>query len=134
MDANRALGPSMMFEFTQSAYRAFGPLEHEAMASLAERGFRFSLDHVADLRFEPKELADRGFRAQGASEAPAQSRDRRAERHPFRRSRRPAGALGIDLVAERIESESMVIDLLDYDVRFGQGFCSRPRARCAPRP
>jgi hypothetical protein len=36
---------------------------------------------------------------------------------------------GIDLIAERIESESMVVDLLDYDVRFGQGFLFSP-----PRP
>ena len=49
---------------------------------------------------------------------------------------------GIDLIAERIESESMVVDLLDYDVRFGQGFLfSPPRpvraggaAAAAPRP
>ncbi len=40
----------MMFEFTQKAYRGFGPLEHESLAALAERGFRFSMDHVADLR------------------------------------------------------------------------------------
>jgi cyclic-di-GMP phosphodiesterase TipF (flagellum assembly factor) len=36
---------------------------------------------------------------------------------------------GIDLVAEKIESENMVVDLLDYDVRFGQGFLFSP-----PRP
>ncbi len=36
---------------------------------------------------------------------------------------------GIDLIAERIESENMVVDLLDYDVRFGQGFLFSP-----PRP
>jgi cyclic-di-GMP phosphodiesterase, flagellum assembly factor TipF len=36
---------------------------------------------------------------------------------------------GIDLIAERIESESVVLDLLDYDVRFGQGFLFS-----APRP
>jgi cyclic-di-GMP phosphodiesterase TipF (flagellum assembly factor) len=39
------------------------------------------------------------------------------------------GRFGIDLVAERIESESTVVDLLDYDVRFGQGFLFSP-----PRP
>ena len=39
------------------------------------------------------------------------------------------GASGIDLIAERIESESTVVDLLDYDVRFGQGFLFSP-----PRP
>jgi cyclic-di-GMP phosphodiesterase TipF (flagellum assembly factor) len=36
---------------------------------------------------------------------------------------------GIDLIAERIETESTVVDLLDYDVRFGQGFLFSP-----PRP
>ena len=42
MDANRALASALMFEFTQSAYRDFGPIEHESLAALAERGFRFS--------------------------------------------------------------------------------------------
>ena len=39
------------------------------------------------------------------------------------------GRFGIDLIAEKIESEAMVVDLLDYDVRFGQGFLFSP-----PRP
>jgi cyclic-di-GMP phosphodiesterase, flagellum assembly factor TipF len=39
------------------------------------------------------------------------------------------GRFGIDLIADRIESESTVVDLLDYDVRFGQGFLFSP-----PRP
>src|SRR5262249_43276240 len=39
------------------------------------------------------------------------------------------GALGIDLIADKIESEGPVVDLLDYDVRFGQGLLFSP-----PRP
>src|SRR5262249_28192841 len=39
------------------------------------------------------------------------------------------GRFGIDLIADKIESEAMVVDLLDYDVRFGQGFLFSP-----PRP
>ena len=62
MDANRALASSLMFEFTQEAYRNFGPIEHESLAALAERGFRFSMDHVTDLHMEPNELANRAFR------------------------------------------------------------------------
>lgn len=37
--------------------------------------------------------------------------------------------MGIDLIAERVETETTVVDLLDYDVRFGQGFLFSP-----PRP
>ena len=39
------------------------------------------------------------------------------------------GRFGIDLIAEKIESEGSVVDLLDCDVRFGQGFLFSP-----PRP
>jgi cyclic-di-GMP phosphodiesterase TipF (flagellum assembly factor) len=34
MDANRALAPALIFEFSQSAYRGFGPLEQESLAAL----------------------------------------------------------------------------------------------------
>ena len=130
MDANRVLGPSMLLEFTHAAYRSFGPLEHEALASLAERGYRFSLDHIADLRIEPKELADRGFRFVKVPAKMLLSRITGASSdiHPADLADLLARS-GIDLVAERIESESMVVDLLDYDVRFGQGFLFSP-----PRP
>src|SRR6185295_4154486 len=62
LDANRAIAPSLVFEFTQSAVRAMGPLDHESLAALTERGFRFSMDNVTDMRIEPRELAGRGFR------------------------------------------------------------------------
>ena len=130
MDANRALSGALTFEFTQKNFRAFGPIEHEALASLAERGFRFSMDQVTDLRLEPKDLANRSFRFLKvpaalllASPGGAQS-----DIHPGDLADLLARA-GIDLIAERIENESAVVDLLDYDVRFGQGFLFSP-----PRP
>lgn len=130
MRANRALAGSLMFEFTQAAYRSFGPIEHESLAALADCGFRFSMDHVTDLRFEPKELADRSFRFIKVPAnlllnraATAQS-DIQAEDLADLLARN-----GIDLIGERIENESTVVDLLDYDVRFGQGFLFS-----APRP
>ncbi len=130
MDANRALANALMFEFTQSAYRAFGPLEHESLAALSERGFRFSMDHVTDLRMEPKELADHSFRF---LKVPAKlllnpAATAQSDIHPGDLADLLARS-GVDLIAERIESESMVVDLLDFDVRFGQGFLFSP-----PRP
>ena len=130
MDANRALNGALIFEFTQDAYRTFGPMENEALSALAERGFRFSMDHVADLRMEPKELADHWIRF---LKVPAnlllnRAANAQSDIHPEDLADLLARS-GIDLIAERIESESMVVDLLEYDVRFGQGFLFSP-----PRP
>ena len=130
MDANRVLSTALIFEFTQRAYRAFGPLEHEGLAALAERGFRFSLDHITDLRLEPKELADRSFRFLKVPVTLLLNHGSAAQSdiHPSDLADLLARS-GIDLVAERIESESTVVDLLDFDVRYGQGFLFSP-----PRP
>jgi cyclic-di-GMP phosphodiesterase TipF (flagellum assembly factor) len=129
LGANGVLAPYLVFEFSQSSVRAMGPIEHECLATLADLGFRFSMDHMADLRVEPRELADHGFRFIKVPAALLLSRAAASgDIHPADFSDL-LGRFGIDLIAERIEGESTVVDLLDYDVRFGQGFLFSP-----PRP
>ncbi len=129
LEANRALAPHLVFELSQFAVRAMGPIEQECLAALAELGFRFSMGHVVDLRIEPRELAERGFRFIKVPAALLLSRAAASgDIHPADFSDL-LGRYGIDLIAEKIESETTVVDLLDYDVRFGQGFLFSP-----PRP
>jgi cyclic-di-GMP phosphodiesterase TipF (flagellum assembly factor) len=129
MDANRALAPSLMLELPQEAWRGMGPIEQESLSALMERGFRFSMDQVADLRMEPRDLSERGIRfvkVQAAlllNKMAAPSDIHAGDLSDL------LGRFGISLVAERIETEAVVVDLLDYDVRFGQGFLFSP-----PRP
>jgi cyclic-di-GMP phosphodiesterase TipF (flagellum assembly factor) len=130
LEANRALAPSFVLEFKQAAFRNLGPTEIENLAALSQRGYRFSIDHVTDLRIEPRDLADRGVRFIKVPAAllldPRQSST--SDIHPSDLSDL-LGRFGIDLIAEKIEGERAVVDLLDYDVRFGQGFLFAP-----PRP
>jgi len=130
LEANRALAPSLVIEFKQATFRNLGPTESEHLAALAQRGYRFSIDHVTDLRIEPRELADRGVRF---IKVPATllldpRLSSTSDIHPSDLSDL-LGRFGIDLIAERIEGERAVVDLLDFDVRFGQGFLFAP-----PRP
>jgi cyclic-di-GMP phosphodiesterase TipF (flagellum assembly factor) len=130
LDANRALAPSLVLEFKQDTVRHLGPKESENLAALVQRGYRLSIDHVADLHIEPRDLADRGVRFIKVPAALLLD-----EHHATSTNIHPSdlsdllGRFGIDLVAEKIEGERAVVDLLDFDVRYGQGFLFSP-----PRP
>jgi cyclic-di-GMP phosphodiesterase TipF (flagellum assembly factor) len=107
-----------------------GPMENESLAALAQRGYRFSLDNITDLRIEPRDLAERGFRFVKVAAPLLLNRSgiTLSDIHP----QDFAGLLsrhGVELVAVKIETEATVVDLLDYDVKFGQGFLFSP-----PRP
>jgi cyclic-di-GMP phosphodiesterase TipF (flagellum assembly factor) len=105
-------------------------LEQESLAALVERGFRFSMDQVSDLRFEPRELSDRGFRFVKVPAPVLLNRLNAGDTdiHPADLSDL-LGRHGIELIASQIENESNVVDLLDFEVRYGQGFLFS-----APRP
>jgi cyclic-di-GMP phosphodiesterase TipF (flagellum assembly factor) len=130
LEKNRDLCDLLVFEFPQSAVRAMGAIEHQSLAALRDLGFRFSLDRVSDLKISFQNLAECGFRY---VKIDAERLVRRPEElatdiHPadladyFQR-------FGMDLIASRIEREAEVVDVLDFGIRFGQGFLFSP-----PRP
>ncbi|HXF89063.1 MAG TPA: EAL domain-containing protein [Xanthobacteraceae bacterium] len=129
-DANQELAAALLLELPQNFWRASGPLAQATLAALGKRGVRFSMDHVTDLRMEPRELVNRSIRLIKvparlllADEAP-----RETDIHPADLADLMA-RFGIGLIAEQIESEATVAELLDLEVRFGQGFLFSP-----PRP
>jgi cyclic-di-GMP phosphodiesterase TipF (flagellum assembly factor) len=96
---------------------------------LRELGFRFCMDQVTDLRMEPRELGERGVRF---VKVPAALLLGHGETGSDIHAADVADLLnrhGIALIADRVETENQVIDLLDYELRFGQGTLFSP-----PRP
>jgi cyclic-di-GMP phosphodiesterase, flagellum assembly factor TipF len=129
LEANRALAPSLVLEFPQSAYRSLSAAELNSMSQLAERGFRFSLDKIQDFRIDPRGLSERGIRfvKVPAELLLSQESGITGHIHPADLSDL-LSRHGIELVVDRIESENVVVDLLELDVRFGQGFLfAQPR-------
>jgi cyclic-di-GMP phosphodiesterase TipF (flagellum assembly factor) len=130
MAANRDLAGSLIFELGQSAFNARGGVEARNMAKLADLGFRFSLDKVTNLGLDFQDLAraDVGFvkiaapllieqleddggrlTLRSIPEIEAADLATLARRH------------GVELVAEKVESERQVVDILDLDISLGQG-------------
>src|SRR3569623_429950 len=130
LEANRALAPSLVLEFKQSTFRSLGPVEIEHLAALKRLGYQFSIDNITDLRIDGRELADRGVRyikvpaSLLLDQKEAATSDIHAAALPRLLTR-----FGFVLFVEKMLGVCSVEDLLDYDVRFGQGFLFS-----APRP
>jgi cyclic-di-GMP phosphodiesterase TipF (flagellum assembly factor) len=129
-EANRVVGPALAFTLPYATLRTMGAREEENLARLTDLGFRLAIDHVFDLRFDARELADRKC---GFLKIPAGVLlDRAIQATANIHSADLAGLLaryGVELIADGVVSESTVVDLLDFELKFAQGDLFSP-----PRP
>jgi cyclic-di-GMP phosphodiesterase TipF (flagellum assembly factor) len=138
LSQNKDLSGALIFELGQAAFEARTSVEARSMAKLADLGFRFSLDKVTDLDLDSRDLARSDVRfvkvAAGVLTEQLQEVDGRltlksvkdldasdfaalARRH------------GVEIIAEKIETEKQVLEVLDLDVKYGQGHLfGEPRA------
>ena len=130
MQANRDLAGQIIFEFSQSAVLKAGPQGEKNLRFLSNLGFALSMDHVETLALDFLRLKAIGFshikvRAstltqgmEGANAAvAAEDFKKLLSRH------------GLNLIAERVEEEKTLVQLLDYNVDYAQGFLfGEPRA------
>lgn len=125
---NQDLAGSIIFEIGQATLESMGPEEEGSLAMLAEMGFRFSLDKVRTLSLSPERLAERGFRFVKVPADLLMQPEGDMDIHPMDLSPLLARR-NIELIVERVESEAMIVDLLDYNIGLGQGYLFS-----APRP
>ena len=123
MQHNKDLAQQLIFEFSQMTVNGVGPVEEASLEALAALGFRFSMDQVTSLKLDPKELHDRNFRFIKVSaqtlldgrQMAAGDIDAGDLKELLRRN-------GIQLIVDKVESEREVVDILDLNVAFGQGY------------
>ncbi|HYE43631.1 MAG TPA: EAL domain-containing protein [Caulobacteraceae bacterium] len=138
LQENRDLGGALIFELGQAAFEARGAVEARNMAKLADLGFRFSLDKVQtlDLDFADLQRSDVKFLKIGADLLLEQLLE--VEGEPALRQMKDIHAAdfaamtrryGVEVVAEKVEAERQVVDILELDIAYGQGHLfGEPRA------
>lgn len=138
LDQNKDLGSALIFELGQSAFSNRGSVEARNMAKLADLGFRFSLDKVADLNFDFADLSRADVKFLKISAQVLLDQILEVEGRLALRSMRDLQAsdfaaltrrYGVEVIAEKVEEERQVIDILELDVGYGQGHLfGEPRA------
>ncbi|MCW5759660.1 MAG: EAL domain-containing protein, partial [Phenylobacterium sp.] len=136
--ANRDLAPALVFEIGQQAFETRNGVQARNMARLADLGFRFSVDKVVNLDIDLADLGRSDVKflkvgAQALLDELTEVEDRLVLRSMPDLAAEDFALLlrryGVDLVAEKVENERQVVDLLDLDVQLAQGHLfGAPRA------
>jgi cyclic-di-GMP phosphodiesterase, flagellum assembly factor TipF len=119
---NSETASSIMFEFPQSAIENMDANLDRDLARLASLGFRFSLDQVTHFDFDPYALGQRNFRFVKIEAHRLLPSIAGGESVPVEPLKRRFDLAGIDLIVEKIESEAMLVELLELGIDFGQGY------------
>jgi cyclic-di-GMP phosphodiesterase TipF (flagellum assembly factor) len=139
MTENRDLSGSVILELRADRFEARSPVMRANMEKLTALGFRFSIDHAPGLAFDLPRLQSASVRfvKMNASQLIEQLRDPHGERPASNINRRieanevsaVMSRYGITLIAEKIEDEASVLEILEYEIPYGQGHVFG-----APRP
>ena len=139
LSENKDMAGGLIFELGLGAFEQRGSIEARNMAKLADLGFRFSIDKVGQLDLDFRELqrADVKFIKITAETLLAHldnEDDGRLSLKPMKDLHASdfaslARRYGADIIAEKIETERQVIDVLELDISYGQGHLfGEPRA------
>ncbi len=123
MNHNARLAASLIFEFAQSDLANHDDGIARNLDRLSEMGFRFSVDQIGSLELDVEELLERrvSFVKIEAAALLKQLADPESS-IAVHRMKHALDEAGIDLIAEKIEQEQQLVELLDYGIDFGQGY------------
>ncbi len=139
MEKNRDLAGALIFEIRADRFETCSRAMRAAMERLTALGFRFSIDHAKTLAFDLPRLQDAGVRfvKLNGDAMIEQMSDPGGPRPKSSINRAINGdevsavcsRYGVTLIAEKIEEEVSVVEILEYAIPYGQGHIFG-----APRP
>jgi len=139
LEQNRDLAGALIFEIRANSFEHRSRPMREAMERLTALGFRFSIDHAETIDIDLPRLQDAGIRFVKfkGGELIDQLRDPFGPRPNSSVERKISGEevasvcsrYGVTLIAEKIEEEVSVVEVLEYGIPYGQGHIFG-----APRP
>jgi cyclic-di-GMP phosphodiesterase TipF (flagellum assembly factor) len=138
LTANRDLSGALIFELGQAAFDARGSVEARNMGKLADLGFRFSLDKVTDLDLDWQDLSRSDVKFLKVAAQFLLDELTEIDGRQILRSLPDLAAedftqltrrYGVEVIAEKVEAERQVVDLLDLNLDYAQGHLfGEPRA------
>jgi cyclic-di-GMP phosphodiesterase TipF (flagellum assembly factor) len=130
------LAPCLVLELAQKDIDALSDEVAGDLRRLANAGYRLSMDQVTDLDFNLRALARQGVQFVKIDGGKLlNTAHERMALGGVRVLKQTMDEAGIDLIAEKIETEQMLVELLEFHIDFGQGYLfGEPRLSKEPPP
>jgi cyclic-di-GMP phosphodiesterase TipF (flagellum assembly factor) len=135
---NKDLHGALIFELGQAAFRQRGSVEARNMAKLADLGFQFSIDKVMELELDFQDLQRADVKFLKISAETLLDQLLEVDGEQALKAMRDINAAdfadltrryGVEIIAEKVENERQVIDVLELNIAYGQGHLfGQPRA------
>ncbi len=123
MADNRALAADLIFEFPYATIANRDEDIEQHLRQLASLGFRFSVDQVSGLNIDYGDLMRHRFKYVKIDTDVILAEVRSPRGHiAIEDIKRVVDRHGMDLIVEKVEKESDLLELLDLRVDFGQGY------------
>ena len=123
LESDRELAPRLVFEFTQHSVDNWSQEVFQFLDRLKALGCRFSIDQVQTIAFNPEDLVARGIKYVKLPAALVLNQLEPDSDFLWR-----CRQAGLVVIVEKVESEEVVRELLDYEIDCAQGYLfSEPR-------
>lgn len=123
MKSHAELAPQLVLEIGQSDLARHFAQSAPDLERLKNMGYRLSIDRVED--FSALDIEHFSVLGIEFVKLPAQiilDKANAGQGNEFRRLKQRLDAAEVDLIVEKIESEQMLVELLEFSIDFGQGF------------
>ena len=123
MKSHAELAPQLVLEIGQSDLARHFAQSAPDLERLKNMGYRLSIDRVDD--FSALDIEHFSVLGIEFVKLPAQvilDKANAGQGNEFRRLKQRLDAAEVDLIVEKIESEQMLVELLEFSIDFGQGY------------
>lgn len=133
---NRELASQLVFEMTQEAFEDMDEGSAKILQALGKLGCSFSLDHVETLHFNIEKYAALHVHyIKVNSDVLLNKNNGDTSFRNWSKAKRALERHNIRAIAGRVENEYTIRELLDFDLRYGQGFLfGKPDLQGAYKP
>ncbi len=123
LSRHKKVAHTLIFEMHHNDFLLLSPAEKKILNELAKVGCRFSIDHAREIPSDLEQLRELNVRFVKINAQTLINNGKTEQGYrEILSQKQNLESYNINLIVEKIENDNDLLELLDYDIKYGQGF------------